>query len=132
MAIPVRPLLSGGNDYDFAHSLRHGNRAPNLMADDVHENRSLLAKSNFHYARRQTYQRQFERCKLYLNIPHHNMSECQEARRAGQRSMVSKTASGKSQLLQAATTYASSGLGTPISPAVPEIRRRVTAEQIKM
>ena len=28
--------------------------------------------------------------------------------------------------------YACSGLGTPTSPAVPEIKRRATAEQIKI
>src|SRR5204862_4052254 len=48
------------------------------------------------------------------------------------RSTISKAASGNNQLLQAATTYAASALGTPTRPAVPEMRRRATAEQIKI
>jgi hypothetical protein len=48
------------------------------------------------------------------------------------RSINSNAASGINQLLQAATMYAPSGLGTPTSPAAPEISRSATAEQIKM
>jgi CheY-like chemotaxis protein len=57
--------------------------------------------------------------------------ERRDGRRAGKRSTISQAARGNSQLLQAAMMYAYSGLGTPMSPAVPEIRRRATAEQIK-